>query len=143
MSYLNQSEIEILARTIYGEARGEYGRLDGGISSLLAVGNVVMNRVKQQTWYGTTVKEVCLKPWQFSCWNPNDPNLPLLTQPLGGRVFGACLQVAEKVIRGEWPDLTGGCDHYHAASLKKFPRWTLEAKPRFRVGQHVFYDLRK
>lgn len=137
-----KSEVDVLARTLYGEARGEYGRLDGGLTSLMAVANVVMNRVKQKSWYGSNVKEVCLKSWQFSCWNPTDPNLPLLLEPLGGRLFEACHLVAEKAISGDWPDVTGGCDHYHAASMVTFPNWTLSAKPKFRVGQHIFYDLR-
>lgn len=136
------SDVDVLARTLYGEARGEFSRLDGGLTSLIAVANVVKNRKDQKTWYGHTVKEVCFKPWQFSCWNPTDPNLPLLLEPLGGRIFEACTQVAEKVISGTWPDVTGGCDHYHATTLVKFPKWTLAAKPKFRVGQHIFYDLR-
>lgn len=136
-------DVDILARTLYGEARGEYNRLDGGLGSLIAVGNVVMNRVRQQKWYGKTVSEVCLKPWQFSCWNPNDPNQKMLTQPLEGKLFDICLMVAEKVIDGHWPDITGGCDHYHAMSLKQFPGWTLRAKAKYRVGQHIFYDLRR
>ncbi len=137
-----QSDVDILARTIYGEARGEFARLDGGMTSLMAVGNVVMNRTKQRTWYGNTVKEVCLKPWQFSCWNPNDPNLHMLLHPVGGRVFDVCTLVAEKLISGTWPDVTNGSDHYHASTLKSFPKWTLDAKPKFKIGAHIFYDLR-
>lgn len=138
----NKSEIDILARTIYAEARGEYPRIDSGLTGLIAIGNVVMNRVKQQTWYGKTVAEVCLKPWQFSCWNPNDPNQSLLTIPLSGKVFNTCQLVSENIITGSWPDVTGGCDHYHATTLQQFPKWTLETKPKFRIGRHVFYDLR-
>ena len=41
-------DIDILARTIFGEARGEYEHVEGGISALIGVGNVVMNRVKAQ-----------------------------------------------------------------------------------------------
>lgn len=140
---LKLSDVDIVARTIYGEARGEYARVDGGISSLIAVGNVIMNRQKQQTWFGKTVREVCLKPWQFSCWNPTDPNLSLLLEPLGGKIYSRCQEVAEGVIRGSWPDLTGGCDHYHALTMKSLPKWSLNAHPKFRVGQHIFYDLRK
>ncbi|MES2252810.1 MAG: cell wall hydrolase, partial [Pseudomonadota bacterium] len=73
-------DIDILARTIYGEARGEYGRVDGGLAALIAVGNVIVNRTQQQTWFGRTVRDVCLKPYQFSCWNRNDPNLPKLME---------------------------------------------------------------
>ncbi len=67
---MNQSpipeEVDVLTRTIYGEARGEYHRHDGGMAALIAVGNVVMNRLKAKTWYGLTIKEICQKPFQFS-----------------------------------------------------------------------------
>lgn len=137
-----EAEIDLLARTIYAEARGEYSRLDGGLSSLIAIGNVVLNRVQQQTWYGKTVTEVCLKPWQFSCWNPHDPNQVLLSAPLTGKIFETCQRVSKNLIEGRWPDITGGCDHYHASTLKTFPKWTLNAKPKYRIGRHIFYDLR-
>lgn len=137
------SDVDILARTLYGEARGELSRLDGGIGSLIAVANVIMNRYQRGGWYGKTIREVCLKPWQFSCWNPTDRNLPLLLEPLGGKVFGLCKQVAEEVMEGRWPDLTGGCDHYHATTLKDLPKWALSGHPQFKIGQHVFYDLRR
>lgn len=135
-------DIDIMAKTIYGEARGEFHRLDGGLSSLIAVGNVIMNRVRQKKWYGKTVREVCLKPWQFSCWNPNDPNNKILMTPLSGTIFKACQFIAEHLIDEKWPDLTGGCDHYHTTTLRNFPSWTLKTKPKYRVGQHLFYDLR-
>lgn len=135
-------EIEILARTIYGEARGELNRLDGGIASLIAIGNVVMNRVHQKKWYGKTVTEVCLKPWQFSCWNSNDPNYEVLMGPLSGKLIDTCQYIAERLINEQWPDLTGGCDHYHATTLRNFPSWTLKTKAKCRIGQHIFYDLR-
>jgi hypothetical protein len=35
------SKVDILARTIYGEARGEYGHVEGSISALISVGNVI------------------------------------------------------------------------------------------------------
>lgn len=137
------SDIQILARTIYGEARGEYNKVSGGIGALIAIANVVMNRVKQRTWYGTTIREVCQKPWQFSCWNANDPNFSLLqAEIISDPMFEVCLQVAEKVIHGTWPDLTKGSDHYYATSLKIPPRWAAGRKPKCQIGQHLFFDLK-
>lgn len=39
-----------------------------------AVANVIMNRVNRGGWYGASIKDVVLKPYQFSCWNATDPN---------------------------------------------------------------------
>ncbi len=62
----------ILARTAWGENRG------GGIDGMTSVINVIMNRAHKPSWWGKTPREVCLKPWQFDCWNENDSNLPKL-----------------------------------------------------------------
>ncbi|WP_032112221.1 cell wall hydrolase [Candidatus Paracaedibacter symbiosus] len=137
-------DIQILARTIYGEARGEYNKVNGGIAALIAVANVVVNRTKQRTWFGKTIAEVCQKPWQFSCWNVNDPNLRLLqANTILDPIFEVCLMVATKVIQGEWPDLTKGCDHYYAVSLKTPPPWAQGRVPKCQIGQHLFFDLKE
>lgn len=137
------SDIQILARTIYGEARGEYKKVNGGLSALIAVANVVINRTKQKNRFGRTVTEVCQKPWQFSCWNANDPNFPLIKQDIiMDHVFEVCLMIAGKVINEEWPDLTKGCDHYYAVSLQKPPYWAQGKTPKCQIGQHLFFDLR-
>jgi N-acetylmuramoyl-L-alanine amidase len=134
------SNFDILARTIYGEARGEYNHVDGGISALIAVGNVVMNRLKANSWYGKSIQEVCRKPYQFSCWNIKDPNHAILIrEKITDPVFAICCQVATKVILGEWPDLTGGSDHYHALSI--LPPWAQGQKPKVRLARHIFYQL--
>ena len=141
---MKQDEIDILARTIYGEARGEYEGIDGGISALIAVGNVVMNRVKVQGRYGKSIQEVCLKPWQFSCWNKEDPNRVLLAEDkIRDPLFAVCYRVATKVALEEWPDLTKGSDHYHASTLPIFPSWTRGRKPKVRLAKHIFYQLTK
>ncbi len=136
-------DLQILARTIYGEARGEYAHAQGGLSALIAVGNVVMNRFHQKTWYGRTIGEVCQKPWQFSCWNSDDPNYSLVIQDvITDPLYQICFQVAEKVSTDQWPDLTLGCDHYHT-SYGKIPTWAHGLRPKITIGHHWFYDLRK
>ena len=51
----DNNEIDLLARTIWGEARGE------GQTGMQAVANVIMNRVKKGGWWGATVQDVVLK----------------------------------------------------------------------------------
>ena len=57
-----------MAKTMWGEARGE------GKSGLVAVGWVIRNRCQSGGWFGNTIRKVCLKPYQFSCWNEDDCN---------------------------------------------------------------------
>jgi len=128
--------LDILARTLYGEARGEYAKYGPG--ALIAVANVILNRLKRGGKYGKTLTEVCLKSRQFSCWDREDPNRPLIQghgleeDPL----FIFCQQVSLKVNRGIWPDLTRDSDHYHATSCK--PSWARVGKIKLRLGQHIF-----
>lgn len=136
------NDIEIMARTIYGEARGEYGRVDGGLAALIAIGNVVMNRAEQQTWFGRTIRDVCLKPYQFSCWNENDVNREkLLTVTDDSPLFAQCLDVAKAIVERSYPDLTKGADHYYLNDLVFPPKWSVGANERARIGKHRFFKL--
>lgn len=131
---------DILARTIYGEARGEYGREDGGLASLLAVASVIKNRFAEGGRFGKTIRDVCLKPKQFSCWNVDDPNERLLKYvTTADMIFRQCILVADKTLKNEWPDLTHGSNHYHANYVMPF--WAVGHKPRFQIGRHLFYKL--
>lgn len=141
---MSSADIDILARTIYGEARSEYMSKEGGLASLIAVGNVIMNRRNLYTRYGKSIQEVCQKPGQFSCWNAYDRNHIVLSQKeINDSIFLICREVAEKVIRGQWPDLTKGSDHYHATYMNPFPHWTKGILPNIRIGKHIFYQLLK
>lgn len=93
-------EVEVLARTIYGEARGETVR------GKEAVACVVLNRVQRAKdrsgyWWGDSIESVCFKPWQFSCWNENDPNhQKILSVEPGHKVFDTCLRIARRAVSG-------------------------------------------
>ena len=61
---MDASDLFTLARTVYGEARGES---DQGRA---AVAHVVLNRFRSDKWFSAgTIEAVCRKPSQFSCWN--------------------------------------------------------------------------
>jgi len=60
------SSTELVALTLCREAGGE--PVDGQI----AVGTVILERVDHRKWDGETIQEVCLKKWQFSCFNESD-----------------------------------------------------------------------
>ena len=139
---ITDEDLDVLAKTIYGEARGEYCRKDDGIASFIAIANVVMNRFRLQTWFGKTIREVCLKRCQFSCWNKDDPNYSILTQRfIDDPLFLICLSVAEGVIFKDWPDVTKRADHYHSVLMNQPPKWAINREPKIRMGQHLFYEL--
>lgn len=135
----DDEQYDIVARTVYGEARGEYNSQNGGIASLIAVANVICNRTKQKR-YGKTPKEVCLRPYQFSCWNSNDPNKEIIEQVnTSDPIFSLCLNVSKYVLDEKWPDLTKGSDHYHTKAI--YPYWCAKKRPEVIIGNHLFYKL--
>ncbi len=131
------NDLKILAKTIYGEARGELNNF--GLAPLIAVGNVVLNRFRKK--FANSIADVCLAPYQFSCWNSKDPNYEKLKNlDESSTIFKTCLEIARNLIEGKWPDLTDGCDHYHAKSIK--PHWAGHLTPKRIFGNHLFYSLK-
>jgi len=137
--FLKEIEIDVLARTIWGEARGE------GKEGMEAVASVILNRIefaKQQTryWWGNHIIQVCQKPYQFSCWNKQDPNFKkLLAVDKDDMHFGTALRVSRRAVLGFIKDRTSGATHYHTIDI--LPYWAKGQKPTTRIGHHVFYRI--
>jgi len=137
---VEKNEIDTLARTLWGEARGEEVR------GMEAVAAVVMNRVNadlwqdnKPDWWGEGVVAVCRKDWQFSCWNKDDPNREkMLALDSSDPIFQICKRIAAKAVRGALQDPTGGATHYHHEDLT--PKWARGKTPTVQIGKHVFYD---
>lgn len=128
----------ILAKTLWGEARGE------GRRGMQAVAAVVMNRKRQGYRGRRSAAEVCLDPRQFSCWNGDDPNLPLL-QRIDANPdadFVNAMQIARDALAGDLPDPTFGSKHYVATTLppRAMPDWLLGKTPVVTIGRHAFYN---
>lgn len=126
---------DILARTIGGEARGD------GIEGMSAVANVVMNRVARPGWWGKSVKEICLKPYQFSAWDEGDPNRPIITAwDTGFSIYREALDIATRALMGQLPDITNGGTSYYARSMKTLPKWAEGRTPCAEIGGHLFFN---
>ncbi|MGH0002624.1 cell wall hydrolase [Pseudovibrio ascidiaceicola] len=126
----------VLARTLYGEARGESWQ------GKQAVANVVMNRVKSRR-FPNTIERVCLQPWQFSCWNENDPNSKVIAnlQPGHNSRFDQCIEIARSAEQGLLTDVTGGAEHYYASYIQQ-PYWvgkSPQSRMTTQIGVHKFY----
>jgi spore germination cell wall hydrolase CwlJ-like protein len=124
-------DLDALARTLWGEARGE------GRRGIEAVAAVVMNRLAAGRW-GATAEAVCRARKQFSCWNPGDPNRPKLERvDARDAAFALCLEAAADALAGRLADPTGGATHYHARGRR--PWWARGLAPCAEIGAHVFY----
>lgn len=144
-SFLKLSDKQVMALTIYGEARGE--STDGKI----AVGSVILERVKHRKWDGETVKEVCFKKWQFSCYLENDPNYGKLlniaenwdaamaTNP----ALNDCYTIASGLIDGtipETPEIEAAhCCQYATRRGAAAVKWDDGMTEIATIGGHVFY----
>lgn len=138
MSHDTYHDIDILARTLWGEARGE------GKTGMEAVASVILNRRKDTRW-PNTIAEVCLQPRQFSCWNLNDPNrAKLLSVDHADRHFSVAYAIAAAAAADMVTDMTFGANHYLTARLFNSPSRPSWADPtclKCAVGSHVFLQL--
>ena len=128
----------LLARLIYGEARGESAEIKR------AIADSVINRTDQGKWWGNTLEEVIRKPYQYSCFNQNDQNGEKIMNPVGP-AWEECLDIAQQTLSSSNTDSSNGATHYFDTSIAT-PSWAKGKKPvknmPIRDGREVkFYKL--
>lgn len=131
---LTPADRDTLIRTLYGEAGNETE------AGKIAVVHVIRNRLLRgpASRFGGTPAGVCQKPWQFSCWNANDP---MRARLLALRPDSDAYKALGVVVDKAWqmPDSVGGADHYYASYVAK-PAWAAPpARVTVRHGVHAFY----
>ena len=132
-------EIELIAKTIWGEGRGE------SYEGKVAIGNVILNRykiskaTKKSDWWGNTIEQIILHPYQFSCHNHNDPNKAKIAKlTTDDYHYRESLKIARGILSGAIKDNTRGATHYFAYKVVR-PRWASSMKKTKRIGNHDFY----
>lgn len=117
---ISARELELLARVIYGEARGE------PFIGQVAVGAVVINRVLSSrfpdTFYG-----VIYQPGQFTCVADGQINL----QP-----DSTAYRAAREALRGIDPTL--GALYYYNPKTARNRWWFKNRRTTVTIGNHVF-----
>ncbi len=103
-------DVQHLANVIYHEARGE------SVEGQVAVGQVVMNRVKSGR-FGGTVREVVYQPRQFSGIRQY-------------RVPEKFLRIAEGILGGKYSNLVGKSLYFNSIRRKGCV---------YRIGHHCFF----
>ena len=122
---------ELFARILTAEAGNQ------GPVGMLAAGNVVMNRVSQPG-YGNGVRDVIMKPGQFSPMNSvtgyargeQGQNIDAI------RPDETAYMVADSLLSGTAGDITGGATHFYNPDISN-PSWA-EGKDFTRIGDHLF-----
>ncbi len=133
MSDLNDlSDKDILARTVYLEARGE--PKDGW----RGVAFVILRRAKlnKSYWGGNSVKKVCLKAGQFECYKQGlDHSIRNIS------LYNEIKLVTDKIFDGDdTTDPTRGADHYNNPTKENPPPdWTYNCNKTVMIGKHQFY----
>ena len=130
------SDLEILARTIQEEAKGESNK------GKLAVGAVIANRVKAQL-RGKNLKEVILSPYQFSPWNSwtgaakGEQGKDMLG--VSAKPSEESYEAARKILSGDYIDPTSGATHFVNPKVSK-PNWygKFVKNDPLKIGKHQF-----
>lgn len=113
--------VELLARLINGEARGE------PYQGQVAVGAVILNRVKS-TNFPNTIAGVIYQKGQFSCITDGQFNAAI---DENSTVYKA----AEEAINGSDP--TNGALYFYNPNKTK-SKWLFSLKTTTTIGKHVF-----
>ena len=137
-----QGEVDLIAKTIVGEARSEIWE------GKLAIANVILNRNEHKGWFGSSIAKIINKPSQFSCWNANDPNRKISCNPekyVNNDVWKECKVAARLVYNNEVVDNTMGATHYLTISAynriqKAYTKhWVFNLVPTITIGNHIFF----
>ncbi|PIN80356.1 hypothetical protein COV11_04180 [Candidatus Woesearchaeota archaeon CG10_big_fil_rev_8_21_14_0_10_30_7] len=141
--FSNDSDVILLARLLFGESRGENRALK------IDIGYSVINRTGSNKWWGNTLREVILKPVQYSCFNSNDSNYEDIKDPWNSEhesVWAECILVAKYVL--ENPNKkTNEATHYYSTIISE-PYWA-KGKTSVKTVQNTngtitkFYKLKQ
>lgn len=117
-SYSN-TDVNLLARLIYGEARGE------SFTGQVAVGAVVMNRVKSSS-FPNTISGVIYQPYAFTAVIDGQINLS---------PDATAIKAAKQALNGYDPSY-GALYYYNPSTATS--SWIFSRKTIVTIGNHVF-----
>lgn len=127
------TDTEVLALTLYGEARGE------PIESKVGVACVIRNRAAHSQ---RSISAICLAPHQFSCWTEERDQMAAAqaSLPNPDPVLAECLFLASGIVGGQLRDNTHGANHYYATSIAA-PKWAVNQPVLAHLGHHLFFNV--
>ncbi len=113
------SDVALLARLIYGEARGE------SYTGQVAVGAVVLNRVKSAS-FPNTISGVIYQPYAFTAVSDGQINMT---------PNASCTEAAKAAMNG-WDPTNGAIYYYNPKTATS--KWIFSRTTTITIGNHVF-----
>jgi len=137
--YKDLTDLEILQLAVWREAQNQ--PRDG----MRGVAHVIRNRVYGKTkWWGAgDWHNVILKPYQFSSFNPNDPNSAKWPEDYDIS-WNECRDVCVPIYNADDEDITLGATYYHDTSIGWPHSWGNPAdyEQTLAVGDLLFFKPR-
>ena len=115
----SDSDVELLARLIYGEARGE------SYTGKVAVGAVILNRVASSS-FPNTISGVIYQNGAFTCVSDGQINLGTNDE---------CTRAAQDALNG-WDPSGGALYYFNPATATS--KWIWSRKQIVTIGKHIF-----
>lgn len=136
--YDNYSDQDLLALAIWREARNQPHE------AKLGVGMSIRNRVQHPRWWGRTYNQVILDKWQFSSFDPSDPNSNKFPSPdLDWNAYLDAEDCATSVLAGAADNTQGAVSYFDRSLDSHPPAWA--SSPQFQhsadIGNFHFYAL--
>ena len=122
------SDIEINAATICAEAGGE------PYAGKVAVGDVIATRAKAT---GHSLRQICLQPRQFSCWNNRGTMEQRMQTMRKHPAWDECVAIARKISEPGYRPTSPAT--YYANLALCSPAWTAAMKRIAVIGRHTFF----
>lgn len=123
---MEQKDFDCLALNAHMEARGE------GIDGMIAVSEVVLNRVEDRRW-PDNVCDVVYQKWQFS-WTMMSEGYIAKGKADGD--FSKAVEAAKKSLYDY--DRTNGANHYYSTIIE-LPSWAKKMEKTYEYKKHIFY----
>jgi N-acetylmuramoyl-L-alanine amidase len=135
MILVTPTDLWTVAQTLWGESRSE------GYEGMAAVAHTIVNRAEiHHRWKSMPLVAICRSPYQYSAWNVDDPNRPLLDHlSLHDAAFTDALLASVNVLSGRHASNVGQATHYHRRGIP-LPRWAQGQTPCAHIGRHLFYE---
>jgi len=135
-----ETTVNVLIYTLWGECRGESFQGKRGVASV--IWNRALKEIKKNSiGMIDALKQVCLAPHQFSCWNDDNASLQQEVDQSSDAWYDIMAIVTDMVStvtleNGSFKPIFDAT-FYHATSCH--PYWADEFIEVEQIGNHIFY----
>jgi N-acetylmuramoyl-L-alanine amidase len=120
---LRPGEIDLLAKVVASEARGESDR------GQRAIAWVALNRLDAAPEFGRSLTRVLLAPHQFAKPAPIADTSP---------AYWRAMHATTAALLGIGEDPSLGSTHFFRKDMRPWPAWARHLEQRIVIGRHVF-----